>query len=1398
MFKQPHSIRKQTIELAVDSEALALALQPRMGDVNRRHFLPVIQRVLEEFDVPGRHIRIDKLDVNLGRLPLGRFEEEGAARLYDALREALSEVLREPGGGSQPEGASRLELLEHYLLRGTLPFWAARALGPELEAFVTELAEADPDGVAALVRRLGRRTSVLERIVLCFGESLLRRLLRLLEPVHAALILAYMLDLRDVHRIEPVLPLGERPFRHMVWLLVLAYLVQDPGSQFNRKSFVKSLLEGMAAGEGLSYAEVTRTLRLALHKTKHRHPLKTSLPAVIDQLVRELDPDAATGKAEAGRAPDLARTPFAEGGAVAEEGGGTVEGAALVTPVGEPVAGGASASLTGETVAATTRKKDAAATGKPANVTTQAAVTRSREEDAPACDDALARLEQYLTAEEMAEAWTPPADGPGHGPLQSEGAPQAEITDPRGLLRLLAERDASSADQLLRRVARGTVTPSSVVVDRLLRTFSPEELLSVLMPEHGQDLLTLLDILSGVAGRQTEGTQAAQAHDGSMWRVVLAAVLREAPGRQSLSAAVRRAFELSAGRLGVSPSQLAEALERASGLDGAEAAAGLAPETRELPATHARAVRAPRPRGVKGPGRAGRPRPTEGRLRPTELARAVFARYDLSEALRYYLDHGVLPWGAVLREPALTAESVVAYLPAFTRPALRRMLTREDPAEQLRAVFRAVEKLSDGGVAKLLLSLLPRAGGDGGALLSSLPAFASEGSMRHAFYARLVVAILDGLPLDLEELSDDGPLPPAAELVLPTNPAEWEPHLLKAAVLNRLRFGDRAGAGGHTHEDLLRALLVRHPGEARHFLRAVGRVQGLRAAFVRQCPAPLLERGLQLLCPDGAASLRALALSFTRIAAPYRPLREEEARRVIIDEALHARAGEPLTADFFLRVLRRLFAVPLAERVSEVLLREAGAWAARGNLPAEHAAAFESAVRTAAAGARAPDGEPHADKERHDVEERAADFTRASVFAFLLGEGSAPRKAEPSPRGPAEPRQETLMRDALLHELERLIEESPSEVYDFISQHLTDAHRRERWVGLLPESTLVRLSHLLEPQKHRALLDAAEVLGAAWAEATPPGHPPLSGRGVLWSFLLEFLSRSAGSNRSTERFVADLFEHYAARYLSAVSGATDPARFGASMLEHATSFARAGGHASLRALLRRERALLLAPWESSAAAARPPAPEAKAAARHASQEGEAPRPVARRGRTAFSMGGDKEESAAETIYIDNAGLVLTSPFLPTFFQSLDLLGEDEGGVPRLRDREAASRAVHLLQFLVDGRTSAPEPSLVLNKILCGLPTSVAVEREIELTAAEREGCERLLKSVIANWKIIEHTSIAGLQETFFRREGRLERSDSVWKLTVQRKTLDVLVDQVPWSIAVIYQRWMSRPLYVTW
>lgn len=176
-----------------------------------------------------------------------------------------------------------------------------------------------------------------------------------------------------------------------------------------------------------------------------------------------------------------------------------------------------------------------------------------------------------------------------------------------------------------------------------------------------------------------------------------------------------------------------------------------------------------------------------------------------------------------------------------------------------------------------------------------------------------------------------------------------------------------------------------------------------------------------------------------------------------------------------------------------------------------------------------------------------------------------------------------------------------------------------------------------------------------------------------------------------------------------------------------------------------------------------------------------------------------QETALESLYVENAGLVLTSPFLPHFFATLGvLLPADASGGRASVDPDQASRAVHLLQYLVDGRCDVPEPELVLNKLLCGLSPETPVAAAIIPTEAERALCHQLLNAMLSNWSIISTTGIDGLRETFLQRSGRLDMRPEGPSLTVQRKTLDVLVDQVPWGFRMIFHPWMGQPVHVSW
>ena len=162
-------------------------------------------------------------------------------------------------------------------------------------------------------------------------------------------------------------------------------------------------------------------------------------------------------------------------------------------------------------------------------------------------------------------------------------------------------------------------------------------------------------------------------------------------------------------------------------------------------------------------------------------------------------------------------------------------------------------------------------------------------------------------------------------------------------------------------------------------------------------------------------------------------------------------------------------------------------------------------------------------------------------------------------------------------------------------------------------------------------------------------------------------------------------------------------------------------------------------------------------------------------------------------FVRNAGLVILHPFLFRFFQKLKLVENKD-----FKDPYSQVKSVLLLQFLTTGKEIVPEYDMFLPKFLCSMPANLPIDHKIQLEKTEKEEANNLLKAVIENWGALGATSPDGLREGFFRREGKFIKNDSGWKLVVEAKAIDILLDKLPWGISIIKLPWMEEHLKVEW
>ena len=169
----------------------------------------------------------------------------------------------------------------------------------------------------------------------------------------------------------------------------------------------------------------------------------------------------------------------------------------------------------------------------------------------------------------------------------------------------------------------------------------------------------------------------------------------------------------------------------------------------------------------------------------------------------------------------------------------------------------------------------------------------------------------------------------------------------------------------------------------------------------------------------------------------------------------------------------------------------------------------------------------------------------------------------------------------------------------------------------------------------------------------------------------------------------------------------------------------------------------------------------------------------------------RENPAVEGIFIQNAGLVLLAPFLPTL---LERVGVASDGA--LKD---PGMAMVLMHYLACGEEGPAEFQVVLPKVLCGWDIETQIDLPGTIPEVMKDEARQLLESAIAHWAILKDTSAQGLQEAFLSRPGKISlTTNDDWLLQVEQKPFDMLIQQLPWGFKLIKLSWMTRLLRTEW
>ncbi len=1374
MPSQPHHVERLSLNIDMPDLESALRLRARTEDLAHRHLPAMLERVFERLSPTDVRIELDRLDLDLGTIAAERLEEDAPAALERALTEALEHALaaarQAPGpiARAVPLAAAALENFDAYLVHGAPRFRGAERFDPT-EA-LRHLIATQADALVAMLRRRARDRYVLDRLVLQLTESDLLALLALLAPADAALILAYHAELRRRYLATPT-PLPAPALRHTTWVLTLEFLLHEPGSQFNRHAFVAHLLRGIAAVQGIAYSTLLVLIRDALGKTRRRRPVAASLPGVLDALIAEQESDR--GSTAAG-APAPTATPEDSDEALLKR---------FRDAANDPAA--LEALVRRLTAALFARLIDRLEPAHAAVILAYVAGLTTLHRETPLV--ALSHLGferqvrlivlRYLLREAGSRfnrrSWLrrllhrlAAVGGVSYtflleSLIEALAALRRRLPPEGSLPVALAElavdlpksrsapspSDANDLDALIARLLRHQSDESALTT--LSDGMTAETLRALVEKLRPGDAAQLLDGIAELTALQRKHHLVALSEDSferHLRLITLRWLLRDPPP------SFQRADWLT---------QIASALAHVAQIDPAHMSALLADARTGAPTNQRRRDPSALARAIEddaGPAKVTLIRPLAHDLALLQRVTAALSEAGLAAALAAFGPAG---------------DAAAADLALFMRRHAEAPLVDLD-----RGAFRglisalALAALASGkrsGRADLRRRLLAGIARYQGVSVREL------GDWRHIEREPEPHALTATPTLD--------PLAHAERFLRTGGPPASAAYLAQAAALDPAGFATLLGrltiaASGKTGplierlltwmlpEEIVAALLPDAADQAAVVAASLADMPGgsMTAAWTRILDTALRGDALEAADPTvpGArydrialhrhwlkhGTLPWWAPPETRI----KPLIEQLAALPTLE--LHRLLDDAdADADEIAVRLRRATdqlgptdGTSLIERLAPWAFATAGPLATlsvdlteetRGDARIRAAAAAIAGTPVDLDRLVRPLPAPIAERQPEQVPP-PAQKDRTALFGWLAG------------AGPANPPRLSLW----LRLLADLADRSDPALDGALRDALVRPEARARWAAKVPEEIFARVVHRLAPARSRFLLDATMILAAAWRRTAPSAAHDAAGHALRVSLLTLLAEGDLPTPRAAiGRLFASLPE--------AAPDITSRVR------AQATELARRGGYANVAASLNQPPSAK----PSRPASARKPAPE----------ETRPPEP----------QPGDR-------IYVANAGLVLFNPYLPRFFERIGVLVPDAQGVPRVTGIEAASRAVHLLQYLVDERCDAPEHDLALNKLLSGIPLAAPVARAIEPSQADRALCAELIQAVIANWPIIKNTSPAGLRETFLQRDGRLRREPDRWTLDVERKTLDILVDQIPWSVGLIYHRWMAEPVHVNW
>jgi hypothetical protein len=191
-----HKIQRLEINVGLEDEANAYAMQNRLSAICQERLYPMFDEVLTRLSDSHIHVRFNKLELDLGNISLERnFEEAFFVQLKEKLIWAVEDFTNaEQWSTSESDqetpivltsSQSDVETLVFMVETGQLPWWANKDEIFSLNTLVKRMIRVNPAELKATLVKLVNTSDYLKRIIFQVSPATLSKLTELLQSENA-------------------------------------------------------------------------------------------------------------------------------------------------------------------------------------------------------------------------------------------------------------------------------------------------------------------------------------------------------------------------------------------------------------------------------------------------------------------------------------------------------------------------------------------------------------------------------------------------------------------------------------------------------------------------------------------------------------------------------------------------------------------------------------------------------------------------------------------------------------------------------------------------------------------------------------------------------------------------------------------------------------------------------------------------------------------------------------------------------------------------------------------------------------------------------------------------------------------------------------------------------------